>query len=126
MITLAGVSRFRLIAEEAGDTPYRRARVSWTGFDRDRGPVETDPDLDRPAFLDLLHRYFEAEGLSTDWDSLKGAEDELLINSLAMLCPFDPEEKQALLESPHLTERREAIVALMEFALRGGEEQVMQ
>lgn len=126
MITLAGVSRFRLIAEEAGDTPYRRARVSWSGFDRDRGPAETDPDLDRPAFLDLLHRYFDAEGLSTDWDSLKGAEDELLINSLAMLCPFDPEEKQALLESPHLTERREAIVALMEFALRGGEEQVMQ
>jgi uncharacterized protein len=40
--------------------------------------------------------------LSTDWSSLKEAEPELLINSLSMLCPFSPEDKQALLEAPSL------------------------
>jgi Lon protease-like protein len=70
--------------------------------------------------MDMLHRYFEDQQLATDWESLKEAEDELLINSLSMLCPFDVEDKQALLEAPSLTTRRETLVTLIEFALRGG------
>jgi Lon protease-like protein len=120
MITLAGMSRFRIREEVSGFTPYRRCDVTWDGFAADLGGVEHDRGFDRPAFLDLLGRYFDAMALSTDWDSLKEAEDELLINSLSMLCPFDPEEKQALLEAPSLTTRRETLVTLIEFALRGG------
>ncbi len=78
------------------------------------------------SFMDLLGRYFQAMDLSTDWGSLKDAEEELLINSLSMLCPLAPEDKQALLEAPSLTTRRETLVTLMEFALRGGEDEVMQ
>lgn len=121
MITLAGICRFRITKEVSGFQPYLQSDVSWDGFGRDLGKVETDEGFDRPAFLDLLHRYFEAQDLSTDWDSLKDAEEELLINSLSMLCPFEPEEKQALLEAPSLSTRRETVVTLMEFALRGGE-----
>ena len=51
---------------------------------------------------------------------MKDADDELLINSLSMLCPFEPEDKQALLEAPSLTTRRETLTTLIEFALRGG------
>ena len=58
--------------------------------------------------------------MSTDWDTLKEADDELLINSLSMLLDFDPEDKQALLEAPSLTTRRETLVTLIEFVLRGG------
>lgn len=120
MITLTGVSRFRLIAEVgAGETPYRRGRVSWAGFGRDLGRAERDPSLEREGFLDLLARYFDAVSLSTDWSSLKEAEDELLVNALSMMCPFQPEERQALLEAPSLTTRRETLVTLMEFALAG-------
>lgn len=127
MITLAGMSRFRLVEEQDGFSPYRRARVSWVGFERDLGADEVDSTMDRPAFLALLGRYLDAEGLKTDWESLKDAEDELLINSLSMLCPFEPEEKQALLEAPGLTTRRETLVTLMEYALHGGNsEEVIQ
>lgn len=118
MITLSGISRFRVIEEIEGFTPYRRARVGWEGFERDRGPVETDPGLNRRGFLDLLDRYFTSANLSTDWSSLREAEDELLINALSMLCPFEPEERQALLEAPSLDNRRETLVTLMEFSLR--------
>ena len=119
MITLTGVSRFRIKAEvDAGQTPYRRMQVNWEGFPHDTGPAETDAGLDRPEFLALLKRYFVAAHLSSEWDSLKEAEDELLINALSMLCPFAPEEKQALLEAPSLSTRRETLVMLMEFALR--------
>ncbi len=126
MITLAGISRFRITQEVEGFEPYRRCDVSWDGFGRDLGPTETDTDFDRPKFMDGLHRFFEAQGLSTDWDSLKDADEELLINSLAMLCPFEPEDKQALLEAPSLTTRRETLVTLIEYALRGGDDEVMQ
>lgn len=127
MITLAGMSRFRIKQEVSGFTPYRRCDVSWDGFSQDLGGTEHDLSFDRDSFLDLLGRYFEAMDLSTDWDNLKEAEDELLINSLSMLCPFDPEEKQALLEAPSLSTRRETLVTLIEFALRGSSpEDLMQ
>ncbi|MDX8350337.1 LON peptidase substrate-binding domain-containing protein [Cognatiyoonia sp. IB215446] len=127
MITLSGASRFRIVEEVEGFTPYRRCKVNWQGFDRDLGPVEKDGSFDRDKFLEALGRYLSDQGLSTDWDSLSEAEDELLINSLSMLCPFEPEDKQALLEAPSLSTRRETLMTLIEFSLRGGNgEEVMQ
>ena len=120
IISLSGLSRFRMVGEEEGFTPYRRARVEWDSFEADLGEEESDTNFQRPAFLGLLKRYFEAVGISSDWDSLQDADSELLINSLSMLCPFDPEEKQALLEAPSLTTRRETLATLMEFAMRTG------
>ncbi len=127
MITLKGISRFRIKGRNSGFTPYMRADVDWRGFERDLGPPEHDPGFDRPAFLSLLQRYFESEGLKADWDSMKEAEEELLINSIAMLSPFEPEDKQALLEAPTLPDRRETLVTLMDYALhRGNDGKVMQ
>ena len=127
MITLAGASRFRLIGEVDGFVPYRRARVNWQGFERDLGDVETDDTFDRHKFIDALGRFFDDQGLQTDWESLREAEDELLINSLSMLCSFEPEDKQALLEAPSLTTRRETLTTLIEYSLRGGSsEEIMQ
>jgi Lon protease-like protein len=120
MITLSGISRFRVKQEVQGFAPYRRVQVDWTTFSRDLGSCEEDPAFERQQFLESLGRYFEAMQLSTDWSNLTGAEEELLINSLSMLCPFAPEDKQALLEAPSLSTRRETLVTLMEFALRSG------
>ena len=126
LITLSGISRFRVVKEVEGFTPYRRCDVNWDGFSRDQGRAEGDAAFDRPAFLDLLGRYFDARSLSADWDTLKEADDELLINSLSMMLDFDAEDKQALLEAPSLSTRRETLVTLIEFALRGGEGEMMQ
>lgn len=127
MITLSGVSRFRTGSEVSGFTPYRRCKVSWKGFERDLGRCEQDQHFDRPAFLDLLERFLASRNLSADWDALKDADEELLINSLAMMLDFDTEEKQALLEAPCLATRRETLTTLIEFALRGGtQEETLQ
>lgn len=127
LITLSGLSRFRVQREVTGFTPYRRCEVSWTGFERDMGRDETDPGFDREAFMNLLSRYFTARELQTDWEGLQEADDELLINSLSMLLDFDPEDKQALLEAPSLSTRRETLVTLIEYSLRGGNsEEIMQ
>ena len=127
LITLSGMSRFRVLREVTGFTPYRRCDVSWAGFERDLGRDETDADFNRDAFMNLLSRYFTARELQTDWEGLREADDELLINSLSMLLDFDPEDKQALLEAPSLSTRRETLVTLIEYSLRGGDsEEIMQ
>lgn len=126
MITLTGVSRFRVVEEVTGFTPYRRVRADWVSFARDRGGAETDAGFNRKTFLPLLKRFFESRGLSTDWGALAEAEAELLINSLSMLCPFGPEDRQALLEAPSLETRRETLVTLIEFALAGDTPEPLQ
>ncbi len=126
MITLTGISRFRVKQEISGFAPYRRTEVDWGGFERDLGDEENDCGLQHDAFFRLLKRFFEMHQLSTDWESLEGADDELLINSLSMLCPFEPDDKQALLEAPSLSTRRETLVTLMEFSLRGGDDEMLQ
>ena len=127
MITPTGISRYRVKKEQEGFTPYRKCDVIWGGFERDLGGAERDPNFDRKPFMGILGRYFEAADLKTDWESLRDADDELLINSLSMICPFEPGDRQALLEAPSLVTRRETLVTLLEFALRGGlDDEVMQ
>lgn len=126
MITLTGICRFRTRGQVDGFTPYIRCAVSWDGFERDRGRGETDDSFDRKAFLKLLGRFFTANGMNADWDSLDQADDELLINSLSMLSPFEVEDKQALLEAPSLMTRRETLVTLIEYSLRTQGEEKLQ
>ena len=124
LIALTGVSRFRIGGEIDGFTPYRRVRAEWPDFAADLGPAEdgvkNGAGFRRKDFLAVLRRYFQAVRLASDWDSLSDAEPELLVNSLAMMCPFSVEEKQALLEAPRLSDRVETLVALMQFAIASG------
>lgn len=126
MIQLRAVSRFRLVSAQEGFTPYLRGQVDWAGFARDEGPEETDPGFDRKSFVARLSRFMALRELSTDWNALEEAADEVLINALSQLLPLDPEEKQALLQAPTLTDRRKMLDGLMEYALLSsdGEETV--
>ncbi len=119
-ITLAGISRFRLERPEAGFAPYMRATIDWSGFEHDLDGPAQDRTFDREAFLATLGKFFQATGLKSDWESLQNADDEMLVNSLSMMFPFDVEDKQALLEAPTLSDRRETLVTLMEFAMASG------
>jgi Lon protease-like protein len=127
MLTLAGISRFRIAEKIESFSPYQKCAVNWDEFGDDLGPAEQDPEFDRESFMVLLQRFFAAQDLDTDWETLSDADDELLVNSLAMLCPLAPEDRQALLEAPSLKVRRETLTTLMDFALRGGQnDEVMQ
>ena len=118
MITLTGRSRFRLGAEEPGGLlPYRRFRVEWRDFGRDLAAVETDPGLKRKNFLDLIARYMRRRQLDGDWTDIGSASDEMLINALSMLLPLSPADKQALLEAPDLTSRRETLAGLISYEM---------
>lgn len=121
MVSLKAVSRFHLGEVEEGFAPYLRGRADWSGFSADLSAAcECDPRFDRESFLLRLERYLKVRELLTDWHVTDEAEDEMLINALAMLLPLEVEEKQALLESSTLPARRELLDGLIEFALHGG------
>lgn len=113
LITLIGVARFR-IAEELPLAPggYRRVRADYTDFVTDL--LEADPPpLNRAALLGALRPYFQARGIEANWDAVEQTPDALLVTMLSMVCPFDPPEKQALLEAAEGPERADMLVALL-------------
>lgn len=114
LITLTGCARFHLASELPARTPYRQVRADYFPFEADlAAPPVDDVGLDREPLLDALRAYLETRGLDIDWDTAETAPPEALINSLSMALPFEPSEKQALLEAGSLTDRSTVLTALM-------------
>ena len=112
-IVLQGSNRFRLIAEADVGTLYRQADVDLEAFD-DREP-DPLPLAMRSAVEQEARRFGDALGLIVDWDAVGQLDDELLVNAIAQVAPFDPGAKQALLEEPTLAGRADLVVQLMQF-----------
>jgi len=115
-ITLAGLCRFEMIEELATTTAYRQAVASYGRFRHDLQPAELG-GFDRPRLLRSLRSYLDAQSIPADWSAIEAAPSDGLVNSLAMICPFSPSEKQALLEAPQIEERGRVLTALMEMTL---------
>ena len=113
LITLTGVSRFRIAAELPSKAPYRQVRAAFDAYEADLASPPEEPDFDRHAFLDALRIYLAHRSLDIDWETAESAPMEALVNSLSMALPFEPAEKQALLEAVSLLPRSEALIALM-------------
>ena len=120
LITLTGLHRFQLIDELDTPAPYRTAKADWSPFAIDVHEDTSGETIDRDHFIEVMQEYLDAENLKTDWDAVDDAPLEALVVSLAMGCPFAPNEKQALLETRTVAERAECLIALMEMA--GGDE----
>jgi Lon protease-like protein len=112
LITLRGVARVRLGSEAETRRGYRRARGDFAAFAADLAPPP--PDFDRPALLAALHAYFGRRGIQADSEVIERMTDAELITTLSMVCPFDPCEKQALLEAASPTERAATLLALLQ------------
>ena len=121
LITLSGVCRFTITEEEHTDAPYRMCSVDWRPFDGDLERGRGEDAVDRDKLLSVLKRYLKANKLSADWDGINNSSNELLVNTLSMISPYGPEEKQALLEAGDLKTRAEVLVALAEMELASGE-----
>ncbi len=120
LITLTGVCRFRIAQELARVTPYRKILARYDEFAADLDPVEPPKStVNRERLGPALKGYLELHGLAADWHAIEQAPAETLINALAMICPFAPPEKQALLEAPDVAARADMMVALLEMALAG-------
>jgi Lon protease-like protein len=120
-IVLHGSSRFRLIDEIAFEAAYRCASVDIEAFDDSEPPplsLVERAEVEREA-----RRLGDAMGLAIDWEAVGRLDDEMLVNAIAQVAPFDVGAKQALLEEPTLASRADLLVQLMQFhraAVTGG------
>ncbi|PWC53410.1 LON peptidase substrate-binding domain-containing protein [Azospirillum sp. TSO22-1] len=121
LITLTGVCRFLVLRELPCARGYRRVQPAWERFAADLDGEATG-GIDRERLVCGLKGYFKTQGISANWDSIDGTPDERLVTSLAMICPFEASEKQALLEAPDLGERAKLLIALIEMAILDGHE----
>lgn len=118
LITLTGVSRFRVGQEIEARNGYRRVVPDWDAFAGDTRDDEEE-HFDRTRLFGSLRCFLDVHEIVANWESIECAPDERLVTSLAMVCPFLPSEKQALLEAPSLRERAELLTSLVEMAVAG-------
>ena len=122
LITLTGVARFRIVEELLVTTPYPQCRVDFSAFSSDFEARAGEGEVDRESVIRTLKAFVEANDLSIDWKGIKEASNEALVNALSMMSPFEPREKQALLEAPDLKTRAEILVAITEMDLARGQD----
>jgi uncharacterized protein len=118
-ITLTGVTRFRISAEEPSGKMYRTVRPDYSPYIDDLSPGEDEPEIDRPALFAQLKKYLAGQKLEADWTAIAETPAEPLVNSLSMICPFGVAEKQALVEAKTLDDRAAMLMALIEMAAAG-------
>jgi uncharacterized protein len=116
LITLTGISRFRIREELPLLEGYRRVVPEWTDFARD---LEADENsgFDRDRLIRGLKGFFQHHQISADWDAIVSTPVDRLVTSIAMMCPFEPSEKQALLEASDLDDRARLLTAIVEMAV---------
>lgn len=117
IINLSGVCRFKVKEELSVTTLYRQVKTDWEDFKND---IETKKCLgvDREKLMELLEEYFTKEGMSCDFNKFKDIEDGALMTCLSMVCPFEPAEKQALLEKICCKERATMFMTMLEMAVK--------
>jgi hypothetical protein len=116
LITLTGLCRFRIREELPLVSGYRRVAPQWDEFANDlRTPRQ--PGFDRERLIRGLRAYFDRHQIKAEWEAMSSVPGDRLVTSIAMVCPFEPSEKQALLEAGDLDQRAELLTAIVEMAL---------
>ena len=118
LVTLTGVSRFKVAQELETATAYRRSAVDFSPY---AGDLVACSSLDgrRADVMAALRRFAQARSVQIDWEGVEETPTEALVNALSMMSPYGAKEKQALLEAPDLKTRAELLVAITEIELSG-------
>ena len=119
LVALHGLVRFRVQTEVEGQRDYRRLAVAYTEFQSDLAPPPAVlPHRER--LLAALRVYFQANGFDANWEAIEGMDDNDLVVTLAMVCPFEALEKQALLEAADAPARADTLAALLQMGAHAG------
>jgi len=116
--SISGVCRIRLMEELGAGHPYRTFKIA--PFLSDLSEEDDEGSVNRQELLRVFRAYLDANKLEADWESVERAGNRTLVNSLSMMSPFGPAEKQALLEAPDLKTRADTLVAITEIFLARG------
>ena len=122
LITLTGINRFAIKQELSTATPYCQITPDYSPFEKDAIAADC-LNLNRERLTEMLGTYFSKQQLSCDWTKINDASDGRLITCLSMICPFTPQEKQALLEAECCKTRADVFMTMLEMALHSNKDQ---
>lgn len=122
LITLTGICRFETETEIEDEKPYRSFNVRYNHYEDDLLPGFGETRVDRETLLTVLKTYLDIHELDADWESIHQSSNEFLVNTLSIISPYGPEEKQALLETRDLKTRSEVLIALAEMDIASGDD----
>src|SRR4029077_18122750 len=117
ILELTGVSGLKVGEEVTALTSYRQCKVDFFSYVDDFSARKGEEAVDREALLEVLTDFLETNNLKVDWEGVESAPNEALVNALAMMSPYGPPEKQAMLEAPDLKTRAEILIAVTEMDL---------
>ena len=107
LIVINGISRFKILKEINNNKPYRECEISFDEYIED-----TKENYNEIKFTDLelifknLKSFFKKKGYIINWKDLEKQSLDQTINTLAMASPFSLEEKQVLLETLSINNRK--------------------
>jgi uncharacterized protein len=119
LITLTGLVRFTVTGELPVCRGYRRVHGDFSSWLSDLDLSPRPLGVEREALLAALRSYFAGRNIEANWDAIRRMPDEALVVTLAMVCPFEPVEKQALLEAADDAERGATLLALLQMGAAG-------
>ncbi len=106
-----------MLEETSATTLYRRAKVTTEPFLADFEHDFGADSVNRDGLLKALADYLKRNNLDADWEQIREADTEELVNALAMMSPWGAREKQALLDAPDLKTRADLLIALSEMSI---------
>ena len=113
LVTLTGLIRFEVNNELDTTTQYRQVIADYDNYKEDLKPANLE-NVDRKSLLVLIKKYLEQRNLLIDWEIIEQSPTEQLINYSGVLVPFEPEEKQLLLETRSLFDRCKTLESLFQ------------
>tara|TARA_Y100000741_G_C17980108_1_gene447541 strand:- start:86 stop:616 length:531 start_codon:yes stop_codon:yes gene_type:complete len=114
LIVINGVSRFRILNNINNDKKYRCFKVDYKEFEEDLIIKKQEVKFSDLELIFLnLKQLFQKRGYSINWKDLEKQSLDQTINTLAMASPFSLEEKQILLESKNIENRRQKLEEIL-------------
>mgnify|MGYP001395745512 CR=1 FL=1 len=114
VIVLNGVSRFNIVKEIDNGKPFREFKINFEGFENDIDGKEVNINFsDLDMIFNSLKKIFEKQGYLINWKELEKQSLDQTINTLSMASPFSKEEKQILIETKNLNDRKNKVAEIL-------------
>ena len=125
LISLKGLSRFRVINSQLMKRGYLNSKVSVETYQNDLNELKTKNfkfENDK-RLKTILKSYLKFKKLDSNWNYINSCSNLDLTNQLSMICPFSTHEKQMLLESKSIDDRFTLLLSILENTVKLNEEE---
>ena len=112
LITLRGLSRFNLVSEKTNDKNFREADIKWENFSEDLDITSKSSDFSTLKIT--LKKYFKSRNIRANMDAIDSFNDYNFVDQITMICPFENNEKQLLLETISVSKREKLLQTILD------------